>query len=143
MSNRNILTNMSVRNTEAKLQKYRYRVERGISTEQHRSQVNQLRRDQTDPSNTSLTDLYVYTVSKGFVPAETDPVDSLGIFARLPKNNVKDNKGTMPVLVDNVYIDASVGTSTSINEVIQATSTATTSARRAITRPVGGGTSGY
>ena len=151
MSNRNILTNMSVRNTEAKLQKYRYRVERGISTEQHRSQVNQLRRDQTDPSNTSLTDLYVYTVSKGFVPAETNPVDSLGIFERRPKNNVKDNKGTMPVLVDNVYVDEGVGISTSINETIQTPSTATTSARRTsttsarrtLTRPVGGGNSGY
>jgi len=57
----------------------------------------------------------------------------------------------MPVLVDNVYVDEGVGISTSINETIQTPSTATTSARRTsttsarrtLTRPVGGGTSGY
>ena len=105
MSNRESLRRMDIGRAQNRSQRYRHMVERGIATEQRRSQANRSRREQNDPANTILTDLYVYTRSNGFVLADTGPADSIGLFMRLSRNNIKTRNGSAPVLVNNVYVD--------------------------------------
>ena len=105
MSNRESLRRMDGDRAPNRSQRYRQIVEEGVTTEQRRSRANRLRREQNDPENMILTDLYVYTRSNGFVLADTNPVDSMGLFMRVSRNNIKTRNGSSPVLVNNVYLD--------------------------------------
>jgi hypothetical protein len=148
MSNRESLRRMDIGRAQNRSQRYRQMVERGIATEQRRSQANRLRREQNDPANAILTDLYVYTRSNGFVLADTDPADSIGLFMRLSRNNIKTRNGSAPVLVDNVYIDeeainensSGVGSPRPVNG---SSPRASASQARSSGRTTGGNTGGY
>jgi len=134
MSNRDALTGMNVNRTQNRINKYRHLIERGTTTEQHKSQIKQLKKQKIDQSEKVLVDLYVYTSSKGWVLANTNPQDSLGIYEKRPRNNIKTKNGLKPTIVDNVYID---------NETVQRTSLSdTTSGMAGITNTTVGSSIG-
>ena len=140
-------------NRRSRSQGYQQRVQQGTSTEQARSQQRNLRRQNISTENVELYDRYVYTASKGFVLASTEPVDSLGMYMYMPKNNIKTKNGTQPVMVDNVYINEEQGPRSSgrssgpgfrqraAQGLGSGRSASTPSS--ATTTIVGGGTSGY
>ena len=155
ISNRNALRSMNTdnENRRSRSQGYQQRVQQGTSTEQARSQQRNLRRQNISTENVELYDRYVYTASKGFVLASTEPVDSLGMYMYMPKNNIKTKNGTQPVMVDNVYINEEQGPRSSgrssgpgfrqraAQGLGSGRSASTPSS--ATTTIVGGGTSGY
>ena len=155
MSNRKLLKAMNVDKTEARIKKNEHKVKRGISTEQHKTQVNNLRKQKISLANESLTDLYVMTASRGLVLAETRPRDSMGIFVRRAKDAIETSSHSKPVLVNNVYFgESSVRQSTDTAEPEPPTTTSTSkaiSSTRKVRLPstfgsgntTGGGTYGY
>jgi hypothetical protein len=146
MSNKDILKSMSTDQTESKLQKYKYRVERGISTENHKSQLKKLKREKLKINSSMLTDLYVYTISEGFVLESTKPEDSVGIFERRPKGKIKTSSGKKPVITKSVYISQaplSPGNSRPIGRSPSPiTHGPTRSINAGVSAPIGGSTRG-
>ena len=149
MSNRNALSNMNVDRTESRLSRYRRRVLNGTQAATEASQRSRLRRDQIGPTTSPLTDLYVYTATRGFVLASEDPEDSLGVFERRVRSNITAKNGATAVLVNNVYVvENSQNSAGSMTPLRMTSTTRTTGISRTGNTPrtptitTGGGTSG-